>query len=146
MAMLGLSGCLTATQRCNRTCQGSRRRWRRLEGEWSSGWEVRCSGLPICARVLVAPAGLQTKGPWQRSCFKDPTISLLLDVCSWASAKTWRVWRAWRIFFFFNPCMWQKQEWRSRVGLKPSFYLRQKVSFFKNLEIESHQKLFRDFP
>lgn len=27
--------------------------------------------------------------------------------------------------------MWKKQEWRSRVGLKPSFYLRQKVSLKK---------------
>lgn len=34
------------------------------------------------ALVLVSPAGSETKGLKQRSCFKGFTFSLLLDVCS----------------------------------------------------------------
>lgn len=49
-----------------------------------------CCGtwLSVGTGVPVHPAGLETKGLRERSCFKDPSVSLLLDVCSPASAKT----------------------------------------------------------
>lgn len=38
--------------------------------------------LAGCTPALAGPAGLETRSLGQRSCFKDPTVSLLLGVCS----------------------------------------------------------------